>query len=551
MPVVPRYESSVQESALPGVQLNPNASLEAFGGGQSANAVGNVAQDIVAKYQKQADDIAVNEAYGNSLKAYSDTVNQTQTEKGKNAIGSTDRAMEELSSRIKEITKGMSRSQTAQFYPAQQRLMARIYAQTNQYEFQEHFKYDTETLETGIEASIDMARNSYSEEGVVSEEIEKQAQDIRDYAERNGYDKGWASKRIGMATSQTYSTVVAELLNNGEYEEADELYKHVSKSLLPDDKSKLEKGIKEGRIRLQVAEETDVALQEISEYEAMKVVNKIKNEEVKKRTKAIVKDHFDTIKKAESEDVDRIFMQGFGAIQEDPTLTAKDVLSPMDYAVLVDNNPILIQTLDRMSRSDEGEYTAYTAFIDLDAQKIADMSNADFYTYYASMPQEQRQTAINIREAAQENVSKAKRYLTPAKIVTQAMDKNNMKSDEDGQRFQMQIDDFVRDYSTENGGRWPSKELMQAEMDRLLIDVSVRRSWWADGEKKLYQFDDEQIENAYIPFDDDAITPELIKSFESQTNDKITNDEIERAAFFQLHGQPAALKQFLKTIRDR
>ena len=544
MPVVPQYESSVQESALPGVQLNPNVSLEAFGGGQSANAVGNVAQDIVAKYQKQADDIAVNEAYGNSLKAYSDTVNQTLlTKKGKEAIGSTDQAMEEFSSRMKESTKGMSRSQIAQFYPAQQRLMARLYAQANQHEFQEHFKYDTETLETVIGASIDMARNGYNEEGVVSEEIENQAQAIHAYANRNGYSKEWASKRIGMAKSQTYSTVVAELLNNGEYEEADELYKQVSKSLLPDDKSKLEKGIKEGRIRSQVAEQTDEALQKASEYEAMKVVNKIEDEKVKERVKAIVKDHFATIKKADSEDVDRIFMQAYGAIQENPTLTAEDALSPMDYAVLVDNNPTYIQTLDRMSRSDEGEYTAYTAFIDLDAQKIADMSNADFYTYYASMPQEQRQIAMRIREAAQENVSKAKGFLTPAKIVTQAMEENKIKSDDKRRDFQDKMDIFVRDYSAQNQ-RPPSRELMEAEMDRLLIDVKVPGIFF-DKTVDLFELPEEDQGRAFVRYDD--IDEQFIRTT-TRYIPNISKQDLERAYFLRVSNQEDELVNFFEQL---
>lgn len=544
MPVVPRYESSVQESALPGVQLNPNVSLEAFGGGQSANAVGNVAQDIVAKYQKQADDIAVNEAYGNSLKAYSDTVNQTLlTKKGKEAIGSTDQAMEKFSSLIKESTKGMSRSQMAQFYPAQQRLMARLYAQANQHEFQEHFKYDTETLETGIGASIDMARNGYTEEGVVSEEIENQAQAIHAYADRNGYGKEWASKRIGMAKSQTYSTVVAELLNSGEYEEADELYKQVSKSLLPDDKSKLEKGLQEGRIRSQVANYTDEALQKTSEYEAMKVVNKIENEEVKKRSKTIVKDRFDTIKKADSEDVDRIFMQAYGAVQENPTLTAEDVLSPMDYAVLVDNNPIYIQTLDRMSSSDEGEYTAYTAFIDLDAQKIADMSNADFYTYYASMPQEQRQIAMRIREAAQENVSKAKGFLTPAKIVAQAMEENKIKNDDKRRDFQDKMDIFVRDYSAQNQ-RPPSRELMEAEMDRLLIDVKVPGIFF-DKTVDLFELPEEDQGRAFVRYDD--IDEQFIRTT-TRYIPNISKQDLERAYFLRVSNQEDKLADFFEQL---
>ena len=551
MPVVPRYESSVQESALPGVQLNPNVSLEAFGGGQSANAVGNVAQDIVAKYQKQADDIAVNEAYGNSLKAYTDTLhNNVYTLKGKAAIESTDKAVEGFSKKIDEIEKGLSRSQKAQFFSKRQQLEAGFYAQSSRHFFNESQNYAKETYETNGTEALRNVSVVYKEGGIPVL-IENRRQESISYAETRGHGKKWVEQETSTFASKVYSVVVAELLNNGEYEEADELYKQVSKSIMPEDKSNLEKGLQEGRVRSQVANYTDEALQKTSEYEAMKLVNKIENEEVKKRVKATVTDHFATIEAANSEDVDRIFMQGYGAIQEDPTLTAEDVLSPMDYAVLVDNNPTYIQTLDKMSRSDEGEYTAYTAFIDLEAQEIADMSNADFYTYYASMPPEQRQKAMSIREDAQENVSKAKRLLTPAKIVSQAMEENNIKRDEDRRKFQTQIDDYVIEYSTENGGRWPSKELMQSEMDRLLIDVSVRRSWWADGEKKLYQFGDEQNENTYIPFNDDAITPELIKSFEKETNDKITNDEIERAAFLKLYGQPAALKQFLKTIRDR
>lgn len=555
MPVVPRYESSVQESALPGVQLNPNASLEAFGGGQSANAVGNVAQDIVAKYQKQADDIAVNEAYGNSLKAYTDTLhNDVYTLKGKAAIDSTDKVVEGFSKQIDEIGKGLSRSQKAQFYSKQQRLEAGFYSQANRHFFNESQNYAKETYEASETEGLRNVSAVY-EEGGIPELIENHRQDSIAHAETMGHGKKWVEQRTSKFASKAYSIVIAGQLNSGEYEEADELYKQVAKSLLPDDREKIKKQIDKADEILNVMEHTSEILKNSATKEqALKMIKEV-DPKYQEQVETQVTSQLDKNQKATDEEVESILTNLEELKQGSPDKTIYELvtegsISMAELQILSEKAPIAIRSFDRDTvPTGSGNMSKWDTLVSMDIKDIASTSRADWLKIIDGLDESQEAIAMSIRVASKENMNKAESLKLKSEIMKQVIEEENIPEKHKNQ-LHKKINDWYLYYQHENGSP-PNENEVREKADALTLEVSVKKEWLPDSKVQVFEMEEKQIENAYIPFNDDSITPELIKSLEKETNDKITNDEIERAAFLKLYGQPAALKQFLKTIRDR
>jgi hypothetical protein len=532
MPIVPRYEQQVTESRLP----NPRIPINPPTGGtmQASQQAGNATLNLVNNYVQQADDIAISEAYAKSMQAYNQAVysddDSLMNQRGKNAIGVTERTMQKYNKSLNDIESTLNPRQKTKFANAKTRLLSRINNHANRHEFDQQLAYDRENFELGIKESMTMIQLNFEQSGVVFESIEDAKQSIQQFADRNGRGKKWASSQIKSFESKAKSNVIISLLNTGDYLSANAVFDESKQSLLPEDHEKLKRAVDEGNRRQAINQIVSEAIQSPTEYEAIQAINKVSDPSVREGAKKIAKSHYTDLATAEATDLERISVEAFQKIQDNPNSGAKNVMSLMDYQTLSTKNPLFIKLLDSMGNKNNGKVDKYLAFTKLDVSEISNQTTADFLEYYANMDSDQKASALAIRQAAKDasdkskkggNAMKVKSLLTPINIANKTMDIAKIKRQEARYAIIKSVNDYYEFYQIENDGKTPSVNQVQTEVDRLLLEVEVD-GLFIDPNKRIYELED-----------DDTITienvPDRFIEASQQQFPTITRDQLQKA----------------------
>lgn len=268
MPKVPRIKPQVETRPAPGPRISPSASLEAFGGGESADAVGKAstkllvtASKIIAIEKQRADELAVQDVVLLATNLKTDIEVRAKEMLGKDAMGAQEFAQGEWRKGLSKINEGLSNNR--QKSTASKRfgvLSASLYKSIENHSAAERYKYDTAQTEEYLAAVRRDASKNYLDLELVSAARFQQQSALMKYAARNGLPDEWLENKLGDTISKTHVDTLTRMLADGNEEMADKYAEEFKDEIRTNDLQILKKVKKE--IAQAQAEAADTAQRE-------------------------------------------------------------------------------------------------------------------------------------------------------------------------------------------------------------------------------------------------------------------------------------------------
>ena len=267
MPTVPvSRETSVRNEALPGVRVNTQQPLSAFGGGDSLNTTNQAARglnnemsgaafEVMAKQKKDADDVRLQAADLELSKAQTDVQIQANDMRGENAFGAPEFVDKEWKSRSDKIREGLAGDyQKAQFNRIHAARSADLYRSTQNHVAAEAKQYDLDTTNAYVENAQNQAKLNYMDvgpEGQVEQSIYIQSQALARYGYRNGVPAPIMEQKIAANKSKTYAGVIEQMLNAHDGYAATKYLKMKKSEISLDDQEKITKMFEKSSVDLE------------------------------------------------------------------------------------------------------------------------------------------------------------------------------------------------------------------------------------------------------------------------------------------------------------
>lgn len=299
MPTVPvSRQTTVRDQALPGVRVNTNQPLSAFGGGELADAPANVARgmtkeamDFAIQRQMNADDLRVQDADLEASKAQSDIQVKIKEMVGKDAFAAPDYLDEEWKKRTEVISKGLANDRQRRHFDRIKNVRYNdMYKSTNEHVSVEGKRYDAASTDAYIKNSQSVAAINYtdtSEGGQIEQSLFLQEQAIRKFGDRNGVPEEIINQKISEARSETHVAVLNQMISNDEDLLANEYFKnnkeHINSEARKQIKEVVEKSSLQGEGQ-RTADEVFLKYKDNRNQAYDYVKEKIKDPELRKQT---------------------------------------------------------------------------------------------------------------------------------------------------------------------------------------------------------------------------------------------------------------------------
>jgi hypothetical protein len=262
MPTVPRLQGQqVQSTSTPGVRVNTDAPIEAFGGGAAAASIGRAAQGLASQAnemflaeRRKANDIATQEAWAkttaelNRLKY--DPKAGAFNRKGKDAFTVSEEYGKQFDAFADSVEEGLSDDEQRQMY-RQMRTKMRLdlTGDLEKHTFQEAKRYEDETTESTLATSRDDAILNYQDPEKLARNLQLQQSIVMNYAERNGLPPEAVKAKLAEEHSKTHSAVVNRMLANGDDLRAKDYFEANRSALSGTALVSIEKSLEEGTLR--------------------------------------------------------------------------------------------------------------------------------------------------------------------------------------------------------------------------------------------------------------------------------------------------------------
>lgn len=212
---VPVAQHQVQASGLPSARINfqPNAADYGADIGQALQNVGNVTQDIYQQEKRKALQVSVQDA-SNRLGAREATLMPAALQvRGKDAFGLPDKVLPDFDKTASEIEEGLTDPDAKEAF----RLLAAdrrngVNRALQSHMGAEHQTYDDRVFQDGLATSQQAVGLYYQDEGRVNAELDRQANTIQEYGQRNGMPPEWVATTKAKTISQSHSSVINRML---------------------------------------------------------------------------------------------------------------------------------------------------------------------------------------------------------------------------------------------------------------------------------------------------------------------------------------------------
>lgn len=228
MPKVPLYNESVQEQAIPGVRANPDAPIEAFGGGNSVNAVTQASQNLLSAgdkliqdEQKKANDIAHvdtrNQLLNLRTQLQYDPNSGFLAKKGSQVRGLPDQVQGDWNSGIKDIRGNLVNDEQRQAFD---KMAVEEGGDLNR-DLQKHLyvegvQYDKDTTEANLKLEIQNAANHHNDPEAIDNSKNKIISVIDGFGGRNGQPKESTDVHRQVSIDAMYDEVInRKMLSEG------------------------------------------------------------------------------------------------------------------------------------------------------------------------------------------------------------------------------------------------------------------------------------------------------------------------------------------------
>lgn len=311
---VPRYNAGETEVIrTPNVQVNPNAPIEAFGGGstllgtaQAAEGILKTGRDAVSEQKKQADDAVSMKVYDQLLQTKNDLLYNPKTgamtRRGENALGVSEEYQGNFDKYAAEVEKTLSNDdQRIMFSRMKARVATDLNDNLQRHTYSEAEKLKVEIANSTMKSVTDDAVLNWHQPGKVDEAISMVKDIARQRAEADGLGD-IAPQKEKEAASKVYAGIVDRMLATGDDLKAKEYYETVKTEMTAEDSKQILGSLKLGATRGEAQRVTDQITGKYQTLaEALAEAKKLPYGEVRDQVNSRIKEHFSDLKLGEEE----------------------------------------------------------------------------------------------------------------------------------------------------------------------------------------------------------------------------------------------------------
>lgn len=563
MPTVPRFEEpQVQERALPSARFTPPSDIASFGGGQSTQRVVNSAISYLQEEKKKADDVATTEAYAKLSRFNNDLVyNQNDgvmTKRGKDAFGAFDEFGSRFDKGADEIEKTLSNEeQKAVFRNIRSKQRMAFENTLQKHVFQESRRFDEETTNAALSASLDDAVKNYQEPGKIQENIELQKALIASNAQRNGLPKEVVENQIAEVESKTHAAVIERMLTNDQDQLAKEYFNDIKKDMTGSDTVQVEKSLEAGTLRGESQRKTDEIMESATTVtEGLAKAREIKDTKLRDQVVSRVKSRFSELKALEKQELDQNYLSAYEYVQQSPTSDPLDVIPPSLFSKLSADQKTALYKLQTPGTDDANTWTSFTS---LSPREIGALSLSDLQTnYWSGMNQEHRKQAVDLWNTAKKNVEdqKLNGFLSEKAqikntLISSGLYDVNKPKEEQKERlvaFENSLNKSFQEFERLKGRKPDPQEFQKLIDDQLTKKVFIEDGGFAffDKEKLLVEVSEDERKDAYVPLKQiPQSAVDRIKGMAKQRGRTLTKSKLEKIYAAALLGDDDRVQELI------
>jgi hypothetical protein len=540
MPTVPRYsEQKVQQAGFPGVRLDTQAPIAAFGGGQTNAAVHesigrftDTTSKILIEEKKNADSLAVQDAYLKTVqlknKLFWDPKEGAMNRRGKDALGANEEYISRFNQDSDEIYQSLSNDDQRKAYELRRaELRNDLDGNLQRHTFTEIQKFDEESTKSGLDVLRDEAIFNYGNPTKVQRTIEAQKGIVLDHAKRYGRSPEWVEENLKEAESKTHMGVLQRMIDNGEDLRAKAYYGQIKGGLKGADASKAERVLEEGSLLGESQRWTDKIMKTAaSEQEARNMIKDSLSHDPKLRKSVdeMVRSEFSIQNRLADQENASNFIEAANLLEKNKTMSAvppslRATLKPGQRTAL----HLLEQQMNGVTAVNHDEAT-FLKYYGMDEGALADVSEVDLITKVRPYVESSKynkvttrwQLAKKGRRGDSKALAEAKSMYTDEELVFDVLKNSdietfktvptfkdaakNKKAEASYQSFRRQVDNEWISFHKDHG-RQPNGQEKRDIANRLLIKrVFVDENFiQKDPQLPVNALTPEQRSKAYVP----------------------------------------------------
>jgi len=529
MPQVPRYSGTqVREESVPGVRIEPTASTEAFGGGQSLERLNTATRGLndevvklVAREKEAADDAASQEAYGRLVTLKNELIYNPETgaltRKGKNAFGVSDEYGQKYQKLAGEIESSLTNgNQKALFRRMAEKEALELNGTLERHTFVESQAFQENTYKSLVSTLQDDAIKNMDVPGKIDGNMNLITGATMDFARKRGMDATQTKALVTDTVSKTHSAVINRLLTNGRDIEAKTYFDANKDAIVGTDITAVEKVLEEGTLRGESQRQADnIVSTYATRTEALEAAKGIKEPKLRDEVERRVNDHFQQQKLALAEAKESRFKQAADILEQTGT---RDRIPPDLWASLDIEERNAIDRRDKQLKTKTKVETEWTTYYELKSMASSPATKDEFLkknllTFRHVLADAEFKEIVGLQSSLRSNDDKAEKeldgYRTKKQIVDETLiaagfdisPKANKSNAEKTAQFRRMVDENVMTLQAQTGKKATNADVQQI-VDNLMVKGVTVRGWIWDTTKRAFELkpgESMAIERADIP----------------------------------------------------
>lgn len=462
--------------------------------------------------------------------------------RGKNSFGTPDTVGESWQKGIDEISKGLSNdTQRAAFRKNVFQRKNSIDKQLNKHISKEAQAYDKNLTSSYIKNEQESAIQNFHDKDRVALSLGRIRAAHVSRGERLGLPATLVKQELAESTSSTQAGIVSRMIDGGADLEAQAYFKEVKGDLLSDDRAKIEKLLKEGRLVGDANRIVDGIFNKTEDYqEALEMARNTKDpkkrDEVVKRVKARITND----KQAKSAEQDRNFQTGYEIVEKyhDIDKVPQSVLAEMSLTdkqnlekraqqlragVSTQTDLPLYYNLEQMASSPATRSKFLRRNLLKDRKNL---SESDF-KHFVKLQQTARKGDTTVLDGIE-----TKKSIVDSSLRSMALKFSGSSAKpedvDQANRFRREVDRMVVEKQQVLGRKVTNEELRKIT-EILSVEVVTGSKWFGlkNAKKKVFQLgEDDSAELLYDDIPKEAVS--RIKASLRSKNIPVTNENIEK-----------------------
>jgi len=511
MPKVPQYQGNrVQLEQGPRVRVNTQAPLEAFGGGQAAQIRGQAERgladagtglvDFMNREKQKADRVRLKEfdiqLDREQTRLLYDRQEGALNKQGRDAFSIVDKYEGDFDKFFSEQEKSLSNeSQRQQARELYNQRKAGLNKQLMQHTFSESEKYSKDLSEAVLANSRNDAMLNYQDPELLQQAIDRQKQEVVNFALDNGLPNEWVKMKTEDAVSKTHVGVIERMLATGQDVQAKTYFDAFKDQVGGNDQMRVEKYLEEGSTRGEAQRIVDGYMKQYSNMtQAIEASRGIENIKVRDEVVNRIKGEFSARKAAQDDYQNQIFEKGSKLLEVNNGNLDEYVQQNMtEWMTMGNRERSALQSQAKNIRERRDPETNLTTYYDLmslasNPQTSNEFVRENLLLYRHELSQGDFKKIVDMQASLQKGDDKMLSGIRSSmQIATDAMSSagiDKKKKPELYAEFMRRMDEEKIRYQ-ERTGKPPGTEEIQRIADELTIKGKVPGTGWFFEDKKF------------------------------------------------------------------